>query len=147
MAQNARSSALKKISLRPHSEFEVRQKLAKKEFSKADIDDAVEYLYSLKLLDDRAFAKSFIAYRLARPFGFKRIMLELKQKGVDQETITAACAPYQEEFDDEVVVELAQRRAQRYKGIDPQVRKKRVYEFLIRRGFSHQLAYKALTKI
>ena len=44
------------------------------------------------LLDDRAFTKSWINYRLARPFGFRRIIQELKAKGIDQEIIEQAVA-------------------------------------------------------
>ncbi len=147
MASSARVSALKTLKVRPHSEFEVRSKLANKKFSREDVDDAINYLYSLDLLDDRAFTRSWITYRLARPFGFKRIVQELRQKGVDLHLIDEELVPFKESFDAEVVMDLARRRALRLTGIDPAKRKKRIFDFLLRRGFSHELIYQAIKKL
>jgi len=65
-------------------------------------------------LDDRAFAKAWIRYRQARPYGAQKIRMELRQKGIDEDTIreelSVAFGEYAEE---EVVLELARRRAGR----------------------------------
>src|SRR4051812_9494768 len=77
-----RTAALRFLKIRPRSVFELRRKLAAKSYESSDIDEAVGYLQSVRLLDDRAFTASWIAYRLARPFGFRRIVTELQQKGI-----------------------------------------------------------------
>jgi regulatory protein len=105
-------------------------------------------LVASRLLDDRAFTKSWINYRLARPFGFKRIIQELQAKGIDQETIEQAVAEIETSYSPErVVLELAQRRWARLPVSDPFKKKKRVLDFLLRRGFEIDTVMKALKKL
>ena len=100
------------------------------------------------LLDDRAFTKSWISYRLARPFGFRRIIQELKDKGIDQETIEQAVTEVKGSYNPEnVALELAQRRWQRLPAIDPEKKKKRVMDFLLRRGFEADVVLKVLKEL
>ena len=107
-----------------------------KGFSSTEIETTVLDLIASGLLDDRAFTKSWINYRLARPFGFRRIIQELKAKGIDQEIIEQAVAEIKGSYNPEnVALELAQRRWQRLPAIDPVKKKKRVLDFLLRRGF------------
>jgi len=44
-------------------------------------------------------------------------------------------------------LELARRRAGRYQGVEPNKVKKRVFDFLARRGFSLDVITKAIKKI
>ena len=97
------------------------------------------------MLDDRAFTKSWISYRLARPFGFRRIIQELKIKGIDQEIIDQAFGELEGNYSPEkTALELAQRRWQRLPAIDPVKKKKRVMDFLLRRGFDASLVIKVI---
>lgn len=147
MAVNARVAALRMLKVRPRSEYEVRSKLKERQFDASTINAAIEYLYSLDLLNDRAFTKSWIAYRLARPFGFKRIVLELRDKGIDPAIIDEEIQPFKESFDQAIVLDLARRRAKRLIGIDPMKRKKRIIDFLLRRGFTYELILKVIKEL
>src|ERR1700744_901235 len=112
MSKQAKAAALRFLKIRPRSIAELREKLEKKEFSKDEIDVAIHDLIASGLLDDRAFTKSWINYRLARPFGFRRIAQELKIKGVDGDIIDEVMAEVKgESYDAErVAAELARRR-------------------------------------
>lgn len=79
-------SAMRMLSLRAHSEYELRTKL-KMKFSERAVDFAVEKLFSLGLLDDEKFA-FLLAEELYERKGFapKRIILELKNRGINSET-------------------------------------------------------------
>ncbi len=148
MSSPCRAAALRSLKVRPRSVREIREKLAAKEFDPQDIDDTIEFLKSVNLLDDRAFTAGWIRYRLARPFGFRRIITELKQKGIAEDIIAAAVAEARGEYAEvETALELAQRRAQRLGGIDPQKRKKRIFDFLLRRGFPMDAVMKAVKNI
>ncbi len=83
-------SAMRMLSLRAHSEFELRVKL-KMKFPEAAVDLAVEKLFSLGLLDDEKFA-FLLAEELYERKGFapKRIILELKNRGINSETAQKA---------------------------------------------------------
>ena len=79
-------SAMRMLSLRAHSEFELKQKL-KQKFSSEAVSFAVNKLMSLNLLDDEKFAFLY-AEELSERKGFapKRIIMELKNRGIDSIT-------------------------------------------------------------
>jgi regulatory protein len=147
MANSVKAAALRFLKIRPRSIAELKEKLGGKGFSPTEIEAVVLEMMASGLLDDRAFTKSWINYRLARPFGFRRIIQELKAKGIDQELIEQAVAEVEGYSPEAVALELAQRRWQRMPDIDPLKKKKRVLDFLLRRGFDAAIAMKALKKL
>ncbi len=83
---SAFDSAMRMLSLRAHSEYELKSKL-KLKFSEEAVTHAIEKLRSLNLLDDTKFAFLY-AEELYRRKGFapKRIVIELKNRGIDAVT-------------------------------------------------------------
>jgi regulatory protein len=145
MAKNAKAAALRFLKIRPRSIAELKEKLEVKGFSSTEIEETLHDLMASGSLDDRAFTKSWINYRLARPFGFRRINQELKDKGIEKEIIEQAVAEIKSSYDPEkTVLDLAQRRWQRLPALDPQKKKKRVLDFLLRRGFEADIVIKIL---
>ena len=141
-------AALRFLKIRPRSVGELKGKLKNKGFSSEEIEATLEYLVEIKLLDDRAFTKSWIAYRLARPFGFRRIYSELSGKGVAKDIIEEAIAQAKSQYvEPDVILEVARRRLERLSGIDPQKKKKRLCDFLLRRGFAVDAVMKVLRKL
>ena len=148
MGKNAKAAALRFLKIRPRSIAELKEKLEVKGFSSMEIEKTVLDLLASGLLDDRAFTKSWINYRLARPFGFRRIIQELKAKGIDPETIEQAVAQIKGNYDPQpVALELARRRWQRMPDIEPAKKKKRVLDFLLRRGFEVDIVISVLKKL
>ena len=149
MSKSAKAAALRFLKIRPRSIAELKEKLQIKGFSSTDIETTVVDLMASGLLDDRAFTKSWINYRLARPFGFRRIILELKAKGIDPEIIEQVVDEIKDSsYSPEIVaLELAKRRWHRLPDIDPVKKKKRVLDFLLRRGFDADVAIKIVNGI
>jgi len=148
MGKSVKAAALRFLKIRPRSQAELKEKLRLKGFSQTDIETTVLDLTASGLLDDRAFTKSWINYRLARPFGFRRIIQELKAKGIDPEIIDRALAEIKGSYSpQDAALELARRRWQRLPAIDPVKKKKRVLDFLLRRGFDADVAMKAIKKL
>lgn len=144
----AKTAAFRLLKIRERSVLEVKQKLALKGLSKSAIEQTVDYLLDKKFLDDRHFARNWVRYRQARPFGQERIRLELRQKGIDEEIIVQELRDAFEGSDQSAVLEdLAARRASRYKNDDPVKRKRKVFDFLARRGFHLEAIRKAIKNI
>jgi regulatory protein len=144
----AKISAFRLLKIRQRSVLELRERLLAKKIEKATVDATVAFLVEKKFLDDRAFAKAWIRDRQARPYGPQRIRMELRKKGIHEEIIREELASAFGEFaEEDVVLELARRRAARYQGIDPVKRKKRVFDFLARRGFGLDAITKAVKKL
>ncbi|WP_100489041.1 RecX family transcriptional regulator [Sporolactobacillus pectinivorans] len=79
-------AGLRYLSYRMRSVHEMKEYLGKKEFSPGQIAFALQQLRDEKLLDDQAFAESFIRTRIQLSTkGPQMIYRELLQAGVDQE--------------------------------------------------------------
>ena len=142
------AAALRFLKIRPRSEHELVEKLKPKAFAPETIAQTLGYLKELNMVDDRAFARDWIRYRLQRPFGPNRIRYELIQKGIAkdilEEEMHTALSSFAEE---DTVLDLAREKAAKYKGLEKQKIKQRVYGFLSRRGFRADHIYKALRKL
>ena len=155
MSKSIKIAALRFLKIRPRSITELKEKLALKGFLLPEIELTLRELIATGFLNDRAFTKSWINYRLARPFGFKRIIQELKDKGIDPETIEQSVAEIKSRDGletgtynpEQVALDLARRRWQRLPDIDPAKKKKRVLDFLLRRGFEADVVLKVLKRL
>lgn len=138
LAWKARQASLSLLSYRPRTASELRRRLERKEFPEELAAATVEDLRSRGLVDDGAYAESFVRDRVRlRPRGKRRLVQELRAKGVDAETAAAAIA---EVLEAEETSEAALARAAAEKwsprpGEDPRSARRRLYGFLARRGF------------
>jgi len=125
------------LKFRLRSEKELALRLRQKKFSEAVIQETIHFLKEKEFIDDRVFAQGWVASRLKKPFGLRRISLELAGKGLSKEIIEQTLTRIKEDHSEsEVVSQLAEKRFSRLKGIEPQKAKARVYAYLMRRGFS-----------
>lgn len=146
--KRAKTIAFRLLKIRGRSEDELRGRLRLKKIPGDTVEKTIEYLRNTKLVDDRRFAKDWIDARLNRPFGLRRISLELQKKGIDPEIIKDELARVKINYKESDIVEtLARRRSARYTHIDGEKRRKRVFDYLARRGFSLDAIQKAIQKL
>ena len=147
--KKCQAAAFRFLKVRLRSVEELRSKLVgKKKFDSEVIEETLHFLISHKFLDDALFAQQWIRYRLARPFGPKRIRFELQQKGVSKSIIERELDRALHSFrEEDVVFELARKRAQKYQDLEKEKVKQRVFGYLSRRGFNSTLIYKAIQKL
>lgn len=146
--RKARKIVFRLLKFRLRSEGEVREKLAAGNIPAPLIEPTIERFKDLKLIDDHQFAKEWIASRLKRPLGINRIRQELRKKGIEKTMIEASLKAAVNSYDEEAVVtELAQHRMTKYKDIDPQKSKQRVYGYLQRRGFNTNTIIQVIQKL
>ncbi len=147
-ADKAKEYAFFLLKFRLRSEHELMQRLKQKGFAEESCREAVDFLKDRNFIDDRVFAKGWVAGRLKRPFGLKRIKMELLQKGLAKEVIEDAFAGMKAGYDESAIIsQLARQRFSRFKGIDLIKAKQRVYGYLMRRGFSPGLIRDAVDKL
>ncbi|CAN5403060.1 RecX family transcriptional regulator [soil metagenome] len=131
----ATESALRLLGVRPRAEHELRDRLKRKEYEPATIDLAIERVKNWGYLDDADFARRWVDNRQEhRPRSKRMLEMELRQKGVDRETISTTI----EETDiDEVAsaTELARKAVAKMSNLDPVVARRRISGQLARRGF------------
>lgn len=141
-AEKAREYAFLLLKFRLRSENELASRLRQKKFPEEIIRDTICFLKDKQFIDDRIFAKGWVASRLKRPFGLRRIRQELVQKGLGKEIIEETFAAQAKEGYDEgsIARQLAEQRFSKLKSIEPLKAKARVYAYLMRRGFSPDIA-------
>lgn len=134
----AREAALNLLSYRARTAVELRRRLRGKGYEDEVAERCVQELLDRGLVDDASFAEMFTRDRVKlRPRGLRRLVQELRAKGVDAKTAHAAVDEVWEQ-EDVSELELARRAAGKWSpraGEDPQRARRRLYGFLARRGF------------
>ena len=115
---------------------EVRQRLRRYGYDEGAVAGVIGRLKGLGYLDDADFARLRVREK-ARKYGKRRVSVELRRSGVDGEVAREAV---EEEFagrsELEAAFSVASRRYNR-EGSDAEAR--RVYGFLMRRGYSAEV--------
>lgn len=151
--KKAKNYCLLLLKYRPRSEQELCERLRRKKFEEAVIQETVSFLKAKGFINDSLFAKSWIESRLRKPLGFRRIAQELRLKGIDESLIESlinkAGSDYSE-FD--VVRKVCQNRFPRLIGgrnlptYEVGRLKRRLYGYLLRRGFSPEVVAEAINE-
>lgn len=133
----AKERALNFLSYRDRSEKEVRAKLIDVGFEESIIDWVVEELKRIKLIDDKKFAMNFASSKMiTRPMGEFLLKQELKLKGIENDLVEQTIDKiYEAKSQYLIAAELARKRKKLVKNIEEKKAKKRVGDFLLRRGF------------
>ena len=135
----ARNNAYSLLRLRPRSESEIRQRLRLKCYDDAVISEVVEALERTGDINDVKFAKFWVESRMhMNPVGDVVLKHELKEKGVEDSIIEATLEDKAKNYDEyEVAFNIAREKFERLKKSDRQKAMKRLYDFLLRRGFKY----------
>jgi regulatory protein len=143
--ERAFQQAMLFLSYRARSESEIRQNLRKHEIPEPVIETTLEQLRQDGLADDNQFARAWVENRSAfRPRSRRLMAIELRQKGLNHEAVSSAI----ESVDDEALAYYAaQKRATRFKGLEWSEFRKKLSDFLARRGFSYSVIAPVVTHI
>lgn len=146
--QKARDYAFLLLKFRPRSEKEVSTRLRNKKFDDEIIKETISFLKDRAFLDDEYFAKAWIELRIKKPLGLRRLKEELRIKGVSDEIINSQISEIRKNYlESEIVRNIARERQRKLNGIDPQKAKRRIYAYLLRRGFSPEMVIDALGEL
>ena len=89
----AYGNALRYAAMRPRSEWELKTYLTRKQVDPVAAQQIIDRLKGLQMVNDRAFAESWVANRRAlRGTSERRLRLELKQKQVSESVINEVLA-------------------------------------------------------
>lgn len=145
--EKARAYAFLLLKFRQRSEKELRSRLKRKEFDRQVIDNTIRFLKEKKFIDDRRFARSWIKTRIKRPLGIRRLKVELRLKGVSPDIIEEEMDSISKDYSEqEVVSEIVRVKNESLKNIDPEKSKRRIYSYLLRRGFSPGVIIESLKR-
>jgi regulatory protein len=128
------------LARRPHSRSELRTKTQRAGFARQVTDQVLSELAGNGYIDDSAFAEAFTRDKFRnKRWGPNRIRSALKQKGVSEpdaeKAIGMVADTAQQEQQIRTLLQKIKPRLQRV----PEIlkRKKKAYDFLIRKGYRH----------
>jgi len=144
----AKQIVFRLLKYRLRSQHEIQAKLLAKNISGTVCTEIIRYFVATGLLNDMLFTRAWIASRLKKPLGLRRIHQELKAKGIDEDIIADETQRALGEYDEIVTIRnLARRRLRQYRGLNRLKVRQRLYAYLIRRGFSSDLIFKVLREM
>jgi regulatory protein len=129
----AMNRALHFLGYRARSRSEVHERLRRYGYGEETVRAVIGRLEELGYLDDEEFARTVVREK-ARRYGPRRVSADLRRSGVDTEL---AQGIVEEEFAERSEVEAARSAAaRRYNRGGSDAEARRVYGFLMRRGYS-----------
>jgi len=144
----AQDYTLKLLGYRERSRQEIQVRMERKGFQREVIEKVLRYLESQKYLDDRRFAELWTQGRLKKRYGKGRVILELREKGVNQEIIDEVVKKAYSSVDEiGMALDLVKRKRYNLEWAEDQRVARRVWEFLRRRGFSFSIIREVMSRI
>jgi regulatory protein len=146
----ARATAFQYLAYRPRTAHEVRQRLRRGGYEAAVVEQVMDNLHAQGILNDRAYAHAYLqARRDIHRDGPQRMRHKLRQRGICRALIDEAIAQDLSEAD---VYEAARTQAAKYwerlsREADPRKRRKKLGDFLCRRGFSFATVHQVVKEL
>jgi regulatory protein len=140
--QQARQKAYVYVSLRARTRRELSDYLVKKGYVPSVVSAVLEDFVRLKLIDDRAYAATWLELRLKnKPVGKRAALYALQKRGIDTGTIEEVLQETFRELDETKIAR--QILAKRKLTMDPkdEKQKRRIIALLARRGISMHTIY------
>jgi regulatory protein len=143
--ERAYQQALVFLSYRARSESEIRRNLRKHEFSDEIIEHTLDRLRENRFADDSQFARAWVENRnIFRPRSRRALQMELRQKGLSDETAQTALAGLDEEA---LAYEAGLKKARRLEALEWNEFRKKLSGFLARRGFPYSVIAPVVSRI
>lgn len=131
-----------------YSKVQMVERLNHKGFGQKVIDTTLENLEQRGHIKDEKYAKSWVNRRQhSKPRGKKMLKYELTNKGVDKTTVNRVVEGIDDAEEAGLALEVAQKQAKRYKSLPPDVAKRRIHGFLLRRGFDYETIQRIIKRV
>ena len=144
-----RQAALRLLERRRRTRSDLERRLRDKGCEAALIPVVLDRLAGVGLVDDVEYARAFLNERWGRrAAGWRRIVGELRKRGISAEDIDAARMRFEADRGAADEVSAARRAItqaeRRYASLEPRIRRQRLYALLVRRGFDGDVIQQAL---
>lgn len=137
--------ALKFLGYSARSVREVERHLDEKQYGEVEVYDTVERLKELGLLDDGAFAESFIRTRLAtKPVSRRKLCEQLLSHELPRELIDEALAAVDDQTERNNALLIAEKYARQLRALPADERARRIQQRLLSRGYAYEDAAAAV---
>ncbi len=141
----ARDICLRLLTGAAKTRKQLADALCKREIPEEVADEVLTRLEEVGLIDDAAFAAAWVESRHAvRGLSRRALAQELRTKGVAADLVEQAVAQLDHDDETDVARALVERKLRSTRGLDSQVRTRRLVGMLARRGYSEGLAFRVV---
>lgn len=136
--------ALNYLSFRARSRVEIERYLRDKKVEPEVIAATIERLDEAGLVDDSAFAESWVENReRLKPKGARALRYELQQKGLSETAIDAALDQIDE---NDLAWQAIEKKVRQWQALDEAGFKRKAMAFLSRRGFDYDVTMETIER-
>ncbi len=140
--------AVRLLAASKKSELELLKRLSDKGYPVEIVEQVVDELKTQGILSDQKLAQETVHWAIqAKRYGRNRIALKLRKKGVPAGEITKELEQYPKAIERETALAVAEEGWMKLKKVEPKKRKKRLYDFLINRGFDFEISREIVAQI
>lgn len=137
---NARAIVLRQLTAAPRSCHQLAEALARREIPERVADRVLDRFTEVGLIDDAAYAEMLVRSRhTERGLSRRALSLELRRKGVSPEDSAAALDQVDDEDEEAAARALARKKLRSTRGLDREVRLRRAFGALGRKGYGGSL--------
>lgn len=135
LVKRAKLRALHLLNVMDRTEKGLRQKLRENHYPEEVIEKAIAYVKSYGYVEDERYANQFIQNRKSKK-SRRELECEMLKKGLSRDVISRMLeTQYDKEDEVETVRQIAEKKGYREGMSD--VEKKKIFDFLVRKGFSY----------
>jgi regulatory protein len=141
----AKSVVLRQLTMGPRTRAQLRQAMARKDIPEEVANAVLDRFEQVDLIDDKEFSRQWVQSRhLGRGLARRALAHELRQRGVDVETVKDAVDEVSPDDELSAARELVRRKAAGMRNDDPQRRIRRLAGMLARKGYGGGVAMQAI---
>jgi regulatory protein len=136
--QQAMNTAVRILTHRDHSRYELKQKLQQRGFGSSVIDTVIAECERLNYINDPRTAHLYILQLKNKRYGKRYIRMALKKKRLNSKAIeNTLLQNYSEADERENASKLLEKKREAFeRQTDPQKKSDKIYRFLYSRGYS-----------
>ncbi len=141
----AKNAAVKYLSLKLRTSFELKEKLRELGYEEATINKVINDLTEIDYINDYKYAVKYITEKTKlKPKSIKLLAMELDYKGIPDDIINSVIEELSPD-DDEVALGLLKKRYSKFKEFD-EILIKKMKSYLAGKGFNYNQISKAISK-
>ncbi|MBO6525065.1 MAG: regulatory protein RecX [Balneolaceae bacterium] len=124
------------LGRRDHARNELRDKARKKGFPSHSIEEVLDELTKKKYINNAFFASKFAHDKFEfNKWGPNKIRAELFRRGISERNIDVALKEISTDKRSLAIKELIKKNKRKFERVDTSKRKKKIFDFLLRKGF------------
>jgi regulatory protein len=144
----ARNIVLNQLNFMPRSRKELETALTKRHIEPDVAKSVLDRFEEIGMVDDAAYAELLIRSRCNTKRVSRSVLRQqLRQKGVNQEIIEEALLVVSDADELRMATELVERKARAMSRLEPEVRKRRLFGLLARKGYGTHIALRVINDL